>query len=120
MSPGSSAKEGFQQVTLKMGDYLTLVPLAEYYSNFGMFFVAMFSTLIGGVIMVIPGDFTNYQWIFIVLFFIFSMVIASIFMSAITMAANCCLFYVTFDKMVNSGHIVHGPPTLKDLDDCCK
>ena len=102
-----------------MGDYMTLVPLSEYFSNFGMTFVAMFTTLIGFVIMVIPGDFTSYQWIFVIYFFIFSMAVGSIFMSAITMAANCCLFYSTIDKKIY-GEITHGPPTLKEIEECSK
>lgn len=38
------------------------------------------------------------------------------FLNIVTMAANCCLFYMTVDKLLNDNAIQHGPSILLEID----
>jgi hypothetical protein len=75
--------------------------LAEYYVNFGIFLVSVLSSLIG-LLVLSTTDMNNYEWIFVAVFFIGAIIISSMFLNIVTMAANCCLFYMTVDKLLNN------------------
>jgi hypothetical protein len=48
-----------------------------------------------------------------------AMVIASIFMSILSIACDCCLFYMTVDIQIH-GKVEHGPQELDEINDACK
>ena len=41
-------------------------------------------------------------------------------MGILSLAADCCLFYMTVDKLCNNGFRNFGPPQLDEIDEISK
>lgn len=86
------------------------------YATFGCLFVAFLSATVG--FLAIDSHYkswTGMQVIFLILYFFIGFCIAKMFLIIILLAADCCLFYMTVDKLIN-GDLVHGPKELYEID----